>query len=83
MSDERELIEALSVANEDRAHLRAAVVDLRQQLEDARREQSETEHWLRSLERSSSWRLTRPLRDAGATCRALVHRLRARSDRRV
>ena len=65
MSEERELIDALAAANEDRAQLRAAVVDLRGQLEGARREQDETERWLRSLERSRSWRITRPLRDAG------------------
>jgi hypothetical protein len=48
MSEERELIDALAAANEDRAQLRAAVVDLRGQLEGARREQDETERWLRS-----------------------------------
>ena len=83
MSDQRELIDALSVANEDRAQLRAAVIDLRQELDAARHEQRETERWLRNLERSTSWRLTRPLRDAGATCRALARRVRLRSDRRV
>lgn len=83
MSEERELIDALAAANEDRAQLRAAVVDLRGQLEGARREQGETERWLRSLEHSRSWRMTRPLRDAGATYRSLTLRLRARSDRRV
>ena len=83
MSEERELIDALAAANEDRAQLRAAVVDLRGQLEGARREQDETERWLRSLERSRSWRITRPLRDAGATWRSLAHRLRTRSGRRV
>jgi hypothetical protein len=83
MSEERELIDALATANEDRAQLRTAVVDLRGQLEGARREQDETERWLRSLERSRSWRITRPLRDGGATFRALARRLRTRSSRRV
>ena len=83
MSEERELIDALAAANEDRAQLRAAVVDLRGQLEGTRREQDETERWLRSLERSRSWRITRPLRDAGTNWRSLAHRLRTRSGRRV
>ena len=83
MSEERELIDALAAANEDRAQLRAAVVDLRGQLEGARRERDETERWLRSLERSMSWRITRPLRDMGATWRSLAHRLRTRSGRCV
>ena len=83
MSEERELIDALAAANEDRAQLRAAVVDLRGQLEGSRREQDETERWLRSLERSRSWRITRPLRDAGTSWRSLAHRLRTRSGRRV
>ena len=83
MSEERELIEALAAANEDRVQLRAALVDLRGKLEGARREQDETERWLRSLEHSRSWRITRPLRDAGATCRSLMHRLRMRSGRRI
>jgi hypothetical protein len=83
MSDQRELIDALLVANEDRTQLRAAVIDLRQELDTVRREQREIERWLRSLERSRSWRLTRPLRDAGATCRTLAHRVRTRSERRV
>jgi hypothetical protein len=83
MSEERELIDALVAANDDRAHLRAAVVDLRGQLDGARREQDETERWLRSLEHSRSWRITRPLRDAGAYWRSFAHRLRTRSGRRV
>jgi hypothetical protein len=83
MSEERQLIDALATANEDRARLRAAVVDLRGRLDGARREQGETERWLRSLERSRSWRITRPLRDGGATVRSLAQRLRARSSRRV
>ena len=83
MSEERQLIDALEAANADRAQLRAAVVDLRAQLEGARREQEETERWLRSLESSRSWRITRPLRDTGATWRSLAHRLRTRPGRRV
>jgi hypothetical protein len=83
MSEERQLIDALEAANEDRAQLRAAVVELRVQREGARREQEETERWLRSLESSRSWRITRPLRDTGATWRSLAHRLRTRSGRRV
>lgn len=83
MTEERHLIDALANANEDRVQLRTAVVDLRGQLEGTRRERDETERWLRSLEHSRSWRMTRPLRDAGATWRALARRLRTRSGRRV
>jgi hypothetical protein len=83
MSDERELVDALAVANEDRALLRAALEDANGRLSMAQREQGETERWLRNLERSRSWKLTRPLRDAGATYRSLSRRLRSRSARRV
>ncbi len=81
MSVEHELIDALEVANQDRAMLRAALEDTNQRLTRAQREQSETERWLRALEHSSSWKLTRPLRDAGATYRSLSRRLKARSAR--
>ena len=81
--DERELIDALAVANEDRARLRAAFADLRLRLDRALREQRETERWLRGLEHSHSWRLTRPLRGATAGYRSLARRLRERSGRRV
>jgi hypothetical protein len=81
VSDERELVDALAVANEDRALLRAALEDANQQLSRAQREQRETERWLRHLERSTSWKLTRPLRDVGATYRSLSRRLKARSAR--
>jgi hypothetical protein len=83
MSGKRELVDALAVANEDRALLRAALEDANGRLSKAQREQGETERWLRNLERSRSWKLTRPLRDAGATYRSLSRRLRSRSARRV
>jgi hypothetical protein len=83
MNDERELVDALAVATEDRAMLRAALTDANRQLDKAQREQRETERWLRHLERSTSWKLTRPLRNVGATYRWLSGRLRTRSERRV
>ena len=83
MSDPRELVDALAVANEDRAMLRAALADANLRLTVAQREQREAERWLRSLEHSTSWKLTRPLRGAGATYRSLSRRLKTRSARRV
>jgi len=83
MSDARELVDALAVANEDRAMLRAALADANLRLTVAQREQRETERWLRNLEHSRSWKLTRPLRGAGATFRSLSRRLSARSQRKV
>jgi hypothetical protein len=83
MSQERELIDALAEATEDRALLRVALADARRQLAATQREQRETERWLRVLEHSRSWKVTRPLRDAGATFRWLVQRIKTRSARRV
>jgi len=81
MSSERELTDALAVATEDCATLRAALADTNRELEQAKREQAETERWLRHLERSRSWKLTRPLRDFGGTYRWLTQRIKARSAR--
>ena len=81
MSSERELTDALAVATEDCAMLRSALVDANRQLEQAKREQMETERWLRHLERSRSWKLTRPLRDFGASYRWVTQRFKARSAR--
>jgi hypothetical protein len=83
VSDERELVEALALANEDRGLLRAALDEANKQRTKARSEQRETERWLRELERSRTWRLTRPLRDAGAVVRSLRRRLTAQPRRRV
>ena len=83
MSENRELVEALAIANEDRAQLRAALEKANWERAQAGREQRETERWLRHLESSRSWKLTRPLRDGGAALRSLVRRIRARPGRRV
>jgi SAM-dependent methyltransferase len=56
-SKQRKLTEALTTANEDRARLRAALEGTAMELHD--------------LERSRSWRITRPLRAAGAALRRL------------
>jgi hypothetical protein len=56
-SKQRKLTEALSTANEDRARLRAALEGTAMELHD--------------LEHSRSWRITRPLRAAGAAFRRL------------
>ena len=84
MSEERELIDALASGERGprRSFARRSSI-FAASLEGVRREQDETERWLRSLERSRSWRITRPLRDAGATWRSMAHRLRTRSGRRV
>jgi hypothetical protein len=83
VSDDRELVDALALANEDRALLRGALEDANRGRQRAEREKAEAEGWLRSLERSRSWRLTRPLRDAVSTYRSLERRVRLRSQRRV
>jgi hypothetical protein len=83
MDERTELTEALAVANEDRARLRDALVQESRQRIAVERQRDETEHWLRQLEQSRSWKLTRPLRDAGATYRWLSQRLKTRSSRRV
>jgi SAM-dependent methyltransferase len=56
-SKQRKLTQALTTANEDRARLRAALEGTAMELHD--------------LERSRSWRMTRPLRAAGAALRRL------------
>jgi SAM-dependent methyltransferase len=56
-SKQRKLTEALTTANDDRARLRAALEGTAMELHD--------------LERSRSWRITRPLRAAGAALRRL------------
>jgi hypothetical protein len=63
-ADRQKLSGALTTANQDRAGLRAAVVQLQGELR-------ETERWLRQLEGSRSWRITRPIRAAGAAFRKL------------
>jgi hypothetical protein len=81
MSSEQELTDALAVATEDCAMLRTALADANRELEQAKREQAETERWLRHLERSRSWKLTRPIRDFGARNRWFTQRVKARSTR--
>jgi hypothetical protein len=83
VSQEEQLVDALAVANEDRALLRTALADSNRKRMKAEHEQGETERWLRHLERSRSWKLTQPLRDAGAAFRSLSRRVSARSERRV
>jgi len=83
VSDEKKLVEALAVANEDRALLRTALADANRERDRARNEQRQTELWLRHLERSRSWKLTRPLRGASTAWRSLSRRVSTRSERRV
>lgn len=61
-ADREALREAIVTANEDRARLRGA-------LEAATVRHREAERNLRALESSRSWRITRPLRAAGAALR--------------
>jgi O-antigen biosynthesis protein len=68
-TEQRQLREALAAANEDRAGLGAALKEATIKKTQAQRELEQTEHALRSLERSRSWRITRPLRAAGAAFR--------------
>jgi SAM-dependent methyltransferase len=66
-SKQRRLTEALTTANEDRARLRAALEGTAMELHD--------------LESSRSWRITRPLRAAGAALRRLSQRRTAPPNR--
>jgi Sulfotransferase family len=63
--------EALTTANLDRARLGAALEAAAMEKARLKRELRETERWLRSLECSRSWRITRPIRAAGAAFRRL------------
>ena len=83
MSDEQKLVEALAIANEDRALLRRALADANRERKRARNEQQQTERWLRHLEHSRSWKLTQPLRGAGTAWRSISRRVSERSERRV
>jgi hypothetical protein len=86
MSDERtqrKLGEALTTANEDRARLRAALEAAAMGKAELQRELHETERWLRHLERSRSWRITRPIRAAGAVFRRVSQWRTAPPRRRV
>jgi hypothetical protein len=79
VSETRELVEALAIANEDRAHLRAALERANREKARAARERREAERFLRDLEGSRSWKLTRPLREGGTAVRSLARRVSPRS----
>jgi hypothetical protein len=83
VNDDQELVQALAIANEDRARLRAALEKANREKTQAGREQRETERWLRHLESSRSWKLTRPLRAGSVALRSLARRVSARPGRRV
>jgi hypothetical protein len=74
VSEEHELAEALAVANEDRARLRAELERAKRQAKTASEERAEAERSLRRLEGSRSWRLTAPLRGLGEAVRSLSRR---------
>jgi SAM-dependent methyltransferase len=63
-SDGQRLRKALTTANQDRARLRGA-------FQAVQRDLHETERYLRELEGSTSWRITRPLRAASDGFRRL------------
>ena len=67
--DQQELREALNTANEDRVRLRAALDAAAIERAELQRELNATVRWLRRLERSRTWRITRPIRAAGAAFR--------------
>jgi hypothetical protein len=83
VSETRELVEALAIANEDRARLRAALERANREKARAARERREAELWVRDLEGSRSWKLTRPLRDGGTAVRSLARRVSLRARRRT
>ena len=63
--------DVLTAPNEGRARLGAVLEVAAMEKAQLRRELQETERWLRHLEHSRSWRITRPLRAAGAALRRL------------
>jgi hypothetical protein len=69
--DQQKLRTALTTANQDRAMLRAAFEAGAMEKGQLQRELHETERYLRQLEGSRSWRMTRPIRAAGAAFRRL------------
>ena len=69
--------------HEDVARLRAALQSAAIEKARLQRGLHETEHWLRQLEHSRSWRVTRPFRAAGAAFRKLSLRRAAPPRRRV
>jgi hypothetical protein len=70
--DRQKLREVLTAANEDRTRLRAVLEAAAMEKAQLKRELHETERWLRHLEHSRSWRITRPLRAAGVAFRRLL-----------
>jgi Sulfotransferase domain len=82
-ADQRKLREALKPVNEDVARLEAALQVAAMEKARLQRGLRETEHWLRQLEHSRSWRVTRPFRDAGTAFRRLSLRRVASARRRV
>jgi hypothetical protein len=68
--DQRKLREAPTTVNEE-ARLRAALEVAAMEKARLQRGLRETEYWLRQVEHSRSWRITRPLRAAGAAFRRL------------
>ena len=81
VASNQELRQALTTANEDRAGLRAALQTAAAQRGQLQRELNETVRWLRQLEHSRSWRITRPLRAAGTAFRTVSQRRTASSKR--
>ena len=81
--DQRRLGEALVTANQDGASLRAALEEAATKQAKLWRQLQETERWLRGLEHSRSWRITRPLRAGGTAVRRLSQWRTAPPRRRV
>ena len=67
--DQQELRAALITATEDRVRLRAALEAAAMDKAELQRELNATVRWLRHLERSRTWRVTRPIRAVGAAFR--------------
>jgi SAM-dependent methyltransferase len=79
----QKLRQALTTANEDRAGLRDALETAAMEKSQIQHQLHETERRLGDLERSRSWRTTRPLRAAGAAFRRLSQWRTAPPRRRV
>ena len=79
----QKLRQALTTANEDRAGLRDALETAAMEKAQIQHQLHETERRLGDLERSRSWRITRPLRAAGAAFRRLLQWRTASPSREV
>jgi O-antigen biosynthesis protein len=80
---QRKLRAALAAANDDRSRLRVTLEAKAAERDQFQRELRATERWLRGLEQSRSWRITRPMRAMGTLFRRLSQLRTGSSSRRI